>query len=327
MVFLELFYPEAVLSSSIFYGGIKMNHILHQCSRFVLILLVMGLFSCNGENKQPGATTSTKNQTKTETRSETKPPPGNSPGSIAVNEHQAVAKARPECRLSIGWASWEPYQYKGRDGRATGMDIDIINAAINHTRCKVTYVEGDWADLLDRLKQGTLDAVASATLTEKRRSYAYFSEPYRAETFTIYVKNKDRERYSGMSIKSMLEAGMRLGAVMDYFYGATLNDFQDSEKYHRQFIYNDFSEANFALLFDNKVDGVLEDPFVGADLIRRRGWNEKLSKLPLVIHSGDVHLMFSKKSVSEKTVELINNALAKIKADGTFNRLIEHYGG
>ncbi len=296
----------------------------------LMLLFAVSLISCNGENKP--ATDSTSQSAKPAAVTE-KTLSNQSTEQLTARDKNKIQQSKPEkskpekCTLSIGWAAWEPYQYKGRDGAVTGMDIDIINAAIKHTDCKVTYVEGDWADLLDRLKKGTLDAVASATLTEKRRSYAYFSEPYRAETFAIYVKNKDRERYSGMSIKSMLEAGMRLGAVMDYFYGATLNDLQDSEKYARQFIYNDFSESNFALLFDNKVDGVLEDPYVGADLIRRRGWNEKLSKLPLVIHSGDVHLMFSKKSVSDKTVELMNNALAKIKANGTFNRLIEHYGG
>lgn len=288
---------------------------------FFLFILTI-LTACEGDNNTQEKTPAVKEKSvKVEL-----PAKSDKSAQNIKTDAKANAQSKP-CDLKIGWASWEPYQYKGRDGKVTGMDIDIINAAVKRTSCKITYVEGDWADLLSRLKKGTLDAVASATLTEKRRKYAYFSEPYRAETFALYVKNKDLSRYSGMSLKSMMDAGLRVGAVVDYFYGTTLNDLQDNEKYANQFNYNDFSENNFVLLFDSKIDAVLEDPFVGADLVRRKGWDELLVKLPLVIHSGDVHLMFSKKSVSESEVELMNNALAKIKADGTYKNLLKHYGG
>jgi len=294
--------------------------------QYVLFVFIMSfLLSCESKNNQKE-----KVSDQTEKATQINEQKSNKTANSDKLQTHAVKVTKKEpsvCHLKIGWASWEPYQYKGRDGKVTGMDIDIINEAIKRTSCKVNYIEGDWADLLRQLKKGTLDAVASATLTEKRRKYAYFSEPYRAETFALYVKNKDLNRYSGMSLKSMLDSGLRVGAVVDYFYGTTLNDLQDNEKYAHLFNYNDFSENNFVLLFDSKIDAVLEDPFVGADFVRRKGWGDLLVRLPLVIHSGDVHLMFSKKSVSESTVELLNNALAKIKADGTYENILKHYGG
>jgi len=239
----------------------------------------------------------------------------------------ATAATNASCEITMGWAPWEPYQYMTRDGKITGLDIEIVEATEKDLGCTIKFQQGDWAHLLELLKKGELDAVASAGMTDNRRKYAYFSEPYRSESYAIYVRKEEVEHYSGQSIRALLDSRMRIGAVSGYSYGVTLAEYQDNEKYQDQFTYNEISEANFLLLFDKKVDGVLADSIVGSDMIRRRNWSGHVDKLPLVIHSGDVHVMFSKKSVSEELVQQMNNALAKLKASGEYRRLIELYGG
>jgi len=243
------------------------------------------------------------------------------------NTTKATMPEQSSCELTMGWAPWEPYQYKTRDGKLTGLDIEIVRATQKDMDCKIIFKEGDWAQLLEWLQEGELDAVASAGMTESRRKYAYFSEPYRSESYAIYVRKEQLARFSGQSIRALLEMRMRFGAVAGYSYGVTLADYQDNEKYQKLFTYNEISETNFLMLFDNKLDGVLADSIVGSDMIRRRNWTNMVDKLPLVIHSGDVHVMFSKKSVPEDVVYQMNNALAKLKASGDYRRLIELYGG
>jgi polar amino acid transport system substrate-binding protein len=243
------------------------------------------------------------------------------------NAQENVSNDPENCELTMGWAPWEPYQYKTRDGKLTGLDIEIIRATEVYMDCKILFKEADWAQLLEWLQKGELDAVASAGMTEQRRKYAYFSEPYRSESYSIYVRKDDLDQFSGQSVRALLDMRMRFGAVTGYSYGVTLADYQDSDKYQKLFTYNEISETNFLMLFDDKLDGVIADSIVGSDMIRRRNWSNLVAKLPLVIHSGDVHVMFSKKSVSEDMVQKMNNALAKLKASGDYRRLIELYGG
>ncbi len=247
---------------------------------------------------------------------------------LSSNPTQQDLKTDKEvCEISMGWAPWEPYQYITREGVLTGLDIEIMRATEAELGCKIKFRQDDWAKLLLQLKQGTLDAVASAGMTEARRQYAFYSEPYRSESYAIYVRRDEVERYSGQSVRALLDSRMRLGAVSGYSYGVTISEYQDSEKYQKLFTYNEISEANFLLLFDNKVDGVVADSVVASDMIRRKSWSNQVARLPLVIHSGDVYVMFSKKSVSEEMVQKMNDALAKLKASGDYRRLMELYNG
>ncbi len=229
------------------------------------------------------------------------------------------------CSLLLGWDAWEPYLYINRMGEASGLDIDIIKEATKRAGCKLTFEKGEWSGLLKKLKNGEIDIVAGASITESRKAFAYFSEPYRSESFVLYVRSEDFEKYVDKSFNALLENGMRLGVVMDYVYGETVNNYQDQDKFSKQFVYSQIGEASFSLLFDNSVDAVLEDPFVGADVIRRKGWRKSVRKLPIVLHSGEVHLMYSNKSVNNAQLQAINNALAQMRADGSYRQLLESY--
>ena len=283
---------------------------------FYLLITTFLIFSCS----QPSDVETAKQPTEA-VASEAEPV------EIPQIEDDSVVSEASTCELTMGWAPWEPYQYKTRDGKLTGLDIEIVRATQTNMDCKIIFKEGDWAQLLELLQKGKLDAVASAGMTQARRQYAYFSEPYRSESYAVYVRKEELDRFSGQSIRALLEMRMRFGAVAGYSYGVTLAEYQDNEKYQKSFIYNEISETNFLMLFDSELDGVLADSIVASDMIRRRNWTNLVDKLPLVIHSGDVHVMFSKKSVSEEVVQQMNNALAKLKASGDYRRLIELYGG
>ncbi len=289
--------------------------------RFVkLLILSVLLVSCNQSSENDSAAVESDKETAIQANKETST-------NVSKTTETAIEQTQKSCEITMGWAPWEPYQYITRNGTLTGLDIEIVQATEKEMGCTIKFQQGDWAKLLELLKKGELDAVASAGMTENRREYAYFSEPYRSESYSIYVRKDELDRYSGQSIRSLLDSRMRLGAVSGYSYGVTVADYQDNEKYQKQFTYNEISEENFLLLFDNKVDGVLADSIVASDMIRRRSWSTEVARLPLVIHSGDVHVMFSKKSVSQEVVQKMNNALAKLKASGDYRRLIELYGG
>ncbi len=44
-----------------------------------------------------------------------------------------------------------------------------------------------------------------------------------------------------------------------------------------------------------------------------------------VIHTGAIHVMFSKKSASPKIVDAFNKSLAQLKSDGTIDKIMIKY--
>lgn len=237
-----------------------------------------------------------------------------------------TADVTKSCQLNVGWDPWEPYQYQERDGTVTGLDIDLFVEAAKRAGCTVRFQQGDWGTLLSALKAGQVDVLLGASITPLRKQYAYFSEPYRAETWVLYVRSEDVDQYSGKSLKKLLDSGLRIALVNGYVYGDTINAFQEDPAYERQFKGYGLAEETFNALMNRDVDGVLEDPFVGADVLRRKGWRKEIVRLPMVLHSGSVYVMFSQASVAPETVERINDAFAAMRADGTYRRILRSYG-
>ena len=284
------------------------------------LFLVVSIVGCNDheEKKAVEKEQQSAKEASVEKKSET---------NIAGVTTAATDDNTKDCQLTLGWDVWEPYLYTDRLGKVAGLDVDIFKEVAKIAGCELKFEQGDWAGLLAKLKKGEIDVLSGASATESRKDFAWFSEPYRSESFVLYVKADDFETYASQSFKSLIDSGIKIGAVVDYFYGDTVSAYQDAEMSSKQFVYSQIDEGSFSLLLDSKVNAVLEDPFVGTDVIRRKGWIKDLRKLPIILHSGEVYFMFSKSSVDEKTLTKIDAALAKMRADGSYHKIMESYGG
>ena len=60
-------------------------------------------------------------------------------------------------------------------------------------------------------------------------------------------------------------------------------------------------------------------------LFRSRDWGVTFEALPLDVHSGDVHLMFSKAGVDAGVVERFDEALQALRESGEHQRILDGY--
>ncbi len=234
------------------------------------------------------------------------------------------AKAEVSCSVTMGWDPWEPYMYLTPGGQVSGLDIEIIQAIAAKAECDVEFVQDDWMSLLRKLEAGEVDLVAGASITEKRKAYALFTNAYRSESFVLYVRQGEAEQFKG-SVKDLLDAGKKVGITTDYIYGDEVSDLQDSDAYATKFVSSSVGEANYYNLLQHNVDVIIADPFVGAYNLKRKGLADQIEQLPLTLHSGDVHLMFSIKSVDHTVVTRFNQALSAIKQDGSYDKILKKY--
>ena len=76
------------------------------------------------------------------------------------------------------------------------------------------------------------------------------------------------------------------------------------------------SELNMARLLDEEIDGLLEDSFVGASILRRKGLDKYIQPHNISLGSSDVYVMFSQISVSADQVAKFNAGLAQLRDNG-----------
>ena len=136
-------------------------------------------------------------------------------------------------------------------------------------------------------------------------------------------KNAEHPAYA--DLKAFVDAGHKVGVVNEYYYGDEVVALYADETRRTQFVGAIISELNMARLLDEEIDGLLEDSFVGASILRRKGLDKYIQPHSISLGQSDVFVMFSKASVQEDQVQQFNVGLAQLRADGRYNRIVEKY--
>ena len=244
---------------------------------------------------------------------------------VAQKEAPKQKESKPDCQLNMGWDPWEPYQYLTPDDEVKGLEIELVGAMAKEAGCSLKFVQKNWMNLLNGIRNGSIDVLGGASKTEAREKFAIFSEQYRHESFVLYVRKGESSKYQGKSLQEILGGDFKIGVTDDYIYGDAVSELHDNNSYANKFVSVPTTEVNYYNLIQNQIDGFLEDPFVAAYTIKRKGLQDQIEAHPIRVHSGDVALMFSKKSVKPETVVAFNEALAKLKQTGRYQKILDKY--
>lgn len=253
----------------------------------------------------------------------------------AVNNNHADAKPTPtalessptptDCQLVLGFDAWEPYQYIDMGERVTGLDIELAKAILKEINCEAIFKPGTWVALLSELKNGEVDLLLGASKTPIREEFALFSDPYRLEQYSLYIRKDDAQLLQTSNVAAFIDQGKVIGVVEDYFYGPQVSILRDGSATSKYFLPAILGEVNVARLLDRKIDGYLEDSFVGASILRRKALSDYIIPQGITINSGDAHVMFSKKTVSQETLQRFNSALSIVKTSPFYADLLSRY--
>lgn len=272
--------------------------------RWLLLAGLLALSACEGDRSaEEPAATGPKEQARTANR----PPPSE------------------ECELTMGWDPWQPYQYRDVGGEVHGLDVEIVSAIADMSGCELSFVSSDWATLLELLRTGDVDILTGATKNEQREEFAYFTEPYRDESFGLYVRAGESDEYPSTDFEDLMAEGFRLGVTQEYLYGGVVSALEESPEYSDQFVPATVGEVNYSRLLNEEIDGFLEDPYVAATVMRTKGLTEEIEAHPIVIESDPVSLMISKASVSPQTAQRINRSLAELKSRDDYRNILDKY--
>ncbi len=242
-----------------------------------------------------------------------------------ANEPQANASPDTNCTLRLGFEAWEPYQFMGLDNKASGLDVELMQAVAHEMGCQLDMKQGTWVDLMSQLKAGEVDLLLGASVTPAREEFAYFSKPYRKEQFVMFVRTAASASLPQTTLDEFLAAGKKVGIVSEYYYGADFATLLADEKFKAQFVEASLSELNIARLLDEEIDGMIEDSFVARSMLRRKGLEQQIGRHSIELNSGDVFVMFSKKSVTAQQVSAFNDALTAIVKNGNYQQILDKY--
>ena len=228
-------------------------------------------------------------------------------------------KSQVECKIKVGWGDWPPYQYLEK-GKPSGLQIDLVKQIGKFANCNLQFIPQNFKDNQLGIKNGSIDMTFDTSITPERSEFALFSKPYRNEVLALYVRPQFIEACQNKSIKDLILSGMRLGITRGNIYGEAIASIQSDALLDRKLIYRNDNTEHYRLFADNQLDALVEDPAVMAFMKRNNPKTGYLKMCQISVSSSTVSLMFSKKTVNQKTVERFNQAIDKVKQTSAYIR-------
>lgn len=217
--------------------------------------------------------------------------------------------------IGIG-TTFPPFEFESADGEAQGIDVDLLKAIaeiqnFDYELETVTYQEGTEA-----LNSGEISGfIGGLFITDQRKEEFDFSEPYYQSGIICTVKSDSTiETYDNLN-------GLNVGAV-----GVTAsNTYAESIKdtYHFNLISYGTEDEMFEALNNGEISAFFDDyPSVGYAI--KEGQDFKtIGDLEDVSAYG---LMANKDNEkSQLLLEKFNQGLEDIKANGTYNEIMNKY--
>ncbi|OBT09416.1 glutamine ABC transporter substrate-binding protein [Vibrio sp. UCD-FRSSP16_10] len=212
-------------------------------------------------------------------------------------------------------AAYAPFAFK-KDGAYTGIDVDVLAAVAKTEGFKYELTPMNFNGIIPGVVSGQLDgAIAGMTITEKRAHVLDFSEGY-YESGVIPVVTIDSKIASKADLKNKRYA-VKKGTTSADWANANRKQLNSSIRYF------DDSASMFQEVINGNADVAFEDYPVIAYKI-------SLDKTPVLKLVGEklttAKFGFGvKKGQNAELLKMFNEGLAKIKANGTYEKILSTY--
>ncbi len=241
-------------------------------------------------------------------------------GMLGVSALPAAA-----CRMTMALEQWPPYVYRDAQDRATGLDLELLQAIFKEARCTlVTLPELPTARRELLFQQGKLDLMLAASETPERLSYARFSVAYRDEAVGLFSKpgNAASQRPAA-SFAQLARGKATLLAPKVGWYGAQYAAARPMlEQAGRLNAFGSFQQG-VRMLDAGRADLLMGDVLAVRHEARLQG--VALTALPFFVLRAPVHLMLNARSTSTADLARLNAAISRLEQHGALAAIRARY--
>ena len=233
-------------------------------------------------------------------------------------EEGAASEALADGVLIVGTnAEFPPFEYVGDDGEPDGFDIALIKAIGEKLGVEVEVQNMEFSSLVESIGSKIDLAIAGMTVTEERKQSVDFSDSYYdAVQYVILPKGSAIATYDDLKGKKL---GCQLGTTGMYLIDDIIAEEASttSSPYNKAVdAVNDLRNGKLdAVIIDKNPAEVFQGQFADEiDIVDGAQFGFEVEQYAIAMPKGDAAL-----------VDAVNQALADLKADGTFDELVKKY--
>ena len=239
---------------------------------------------------------------------------------LVMSSIPAFAKDWKTIRVGVEGA-YPPFSYLTPQGELAGFDIDIAKAVVAAAGAEIQLVAQDWDGIIPALLAGKYDCiVASMSITEERKKKVAFTNKYYHTPARFTAPKGMFKEFSPEAVKGKT-VGVQRSTIHDRYLTDNYGDSVTIKRYASQDeVYIDLVAGRIDMFISDSIaasDGFLKKPegkdfeFVGPKLTNPKWFGDGAG---IAVRQQDTDL-----------VEILNAAIAKIRADGTYKKIQDKY--
>lgn len=228
----------------------------------------------------------------------------------------ANAKATPvkESYTIAMDSSFAPFEYQNDSGKYVGIDIDILNAIAENQGFNLKLTNPGFDAALNAVQSSQADAVmAGMTITDARKQIFDFSDAYYTSNIRLAVKaGSDVTSYQDLKGKTV---GAKNGTSSYSWLEEHANEYGYTLRAY------DEASTMYDSLNSGSIDALMDDEAVLLYAIQQgRNFETPIEG----IATGEIGFAV-KKGTNPELIQMFNNGLAAIVADGTYDKIMNQY--
>ena len=230
-----------------------------------------------------------------------------------------VAQECKEIRFGTD-AGFAPFAFRDESGEPKGFEIDLIKAICTQQNATCSFVINDFDALIPSLVTSRIDAISAAmSITDERKKQIAFSQSY-ANPPARFVGQKDAEFQLTKEFLSGKTVGVLRGQTGETYMKTSFGDAVTLQLYDSQ-------DSMTQDLATGRLDFALNDaPGLSEGFLKLAG-GEDYAFVGPELHDklfGDGY-GFGLRKDDECRLRVINDGLAAIRKDGTYDKVRQHW--
>lgn len=229
----------------------------------------------------------------------------------------AGSEALADGVLTVGTnAEFPPFEYVDDNGEPDGFDVALIKAIGEKLGVSVEVENMEFDSLVSSIGNKIDVAIAGMTVTDERKNSVDFSNSYYdAVQYVIVPEGSEIATFDDLAGKAI---GVQLGTTGDFIASDDVDGASVSQYNKAVDAVNDLINGRVdCVIIDKNPALVFESKFAGqVKAIDGAQFDFEVENYAIALPKGDAAL-----------ADQINKALDELKADGTFDKLVEEYIG
>jgi len=208
-------------------------------------------------------------------------------------------------------AEYQPFEFVDEAGAIVGFDPDLVALIAERAGFDYELVNTRWDGIFVALASGEFDMVASAaTITDEREEIVDFTNPYFYANQRIAVLESRADEIQDVDDLAGLKVAVQAGTTGDIYASENIPGVQ-------MLRYDEITLA-FQALASGDADAIVNDGPVSADIIEK---NPELGAVLVGPPLSEEYYGIAVQPTRPELLDAVNQALAEIIADGTYQEL------